>query len=185
MVRRRSSLSCFCVRSLLRLAPTQFHASLIVLLVLKLLDVVSPPQDVICFGYSFAHRFDVPNGIFFGVAGHGKGDVVFECPCWSGVGCVMELPSRARTSRFCLSRGLSCAQWLLWHQHCGCGCGSVSFFFLQFVPFAPKWTVLWNFISISGLGSTSAVNEFDNRWCPKRVACDSRVIHWLSVIHSF
>jgi len=80
-VRRRSSVCGLCVRSLLRIGPIQFHASLIVLLVLKLLVVVSPPQDVICFGCSFAHRFDGPHGIFFGVAGHLKGDVVFECPC--------------------------------------------------------------------------------------------------------
>ena len=72
MVRHCSSFSCFSVLPTLCPAPhvvvpIQFHASIIVLLVRQLYNVVSPPKDVICFGNSFAHRFDVQHGIFFGV----------------------------------------------------------------------------------------------------------------------
>jgi len=98
-----TSASACLILAALRMGPIQFHASILVLLARPLCVEVSAPQDVICFGNSFAHRFDVPHGIFVGVARHGKGNVVFECPCWSGVGCMVELPSRARRLRCCHS----------------------------------------------------------------------------------
>ena len=83
---------------LARLGPWQLPASIIVLLVLFLCRCVSLPVGVICFGNSCSHRFDVRHGIFFGVAGQGKGDVVFHCPPCFGPGCVTEYPSLARAS---------------------------------------------------------------------------------------